>query len=98
MVTGYELKCALRTNADELRISKLIRILLRDAAPKEGKTQWGWGVNKSVDAFGDGSLTPAGTPYAITTSVGIHALLDYSMRSCSDPKLISEITAVRNTG
>ena len=94
MIKGYELQCELRTKGDHPRTAELVKALLSDAAPRAGKAQWGWGVNKPSDAFGDGSLTPAGTPYAITSAVAIHALLDYATQASADPKLVAEIGRV----
>jgi hypothetical protein len=36
----------------------------------------GWGMPWAWDAFGDGSVNPPETAYAITTALAIHALLD----------------------
>ncbi|MCV0403180.1 MAG: hypothetical protein K5924_05665 [Chloroflexi bacterium] len=36
----------------------------------------GWGMAWTWDPFGDGSLTEAGTPFAITTALAIEAMLD----------------------
>lgn len=44
--------------------------LLRDMV------QGGWGTAWTWDPFGDGSPTPAGTAYAITTAIAIDGLLD----------------------
>ncbi|MGP1673760.1 MAG: hypothetical protein ACTS8Z_00925 [Candidatus Limnocylindrales bacterium] len=36
----------------------------------------GWGMSWTWDPYTDGSLTPAGTPYAVTTAIAIDGLLD----------------------
>ena len=39
----------------------------------------GWGMAWTWDPFGDGSPTPAGTPFAITTAIAINGLMDWGM-------------------
>jgi hypothetical protein len=60
-----------------LQTQSTFDLLLDDASPRAASLAWGWGVHKAVDAFGDGSITAAGTPYAITSAVAIHSILDY---------------------
>jgi len=50
----------------------------------------GWGMPFTWDPFSDGSLTPAGTPFASTTAVAIDGLLDDGL----DPETAREIGAM----
>ena len=40
----------------------------------------GWGTAWTWDPFGDGSTTPADTPYSVTTAIAIQGLLDRGVR------------------
>jgi hypothetical protein len=42
----------------------------------EDRLPGGWGASWDWDPFTDGTITPAGTPFAITTAIAVDALLD----------------------
>ncbi len=59
---------------------------LLDHADENRDGVTGWGVPIAWDAYGDGSINPANTEYAISTAISIHALLDWAEVSDKAPR------------
>ncbi|MCV0403179.1 MAG: hypothetical protein K5924_05660 [Chloroflexi bacterium] len=71
-----------------------------DAEAREAK-RWllgnarlgGWGVPYELDAFGDGTVTPSGTPFALSTALALDGLLDAGI---SGPEIAMSAAIVKH--
>lgn len=77
MLIMAELEWRRRHPEHNLGLARAAVNWLLEHADQDGDGHAGWGVPVAWDAYGDGTVNPAHTEYAISTSLVVQALLDW---------------------